>query len=407
LSPFAFQLAYLGGLYLFFRHTLCNRLRWVALWLFSLGNWQQHNVLLPQAFAFVLLFLVLGSYARNLGRGPETPHSTADAVVTLVLFSAIVVSHLLTALIALGVMTTLHSFTERPRGALVVVALVIAASWTLYGSAHFLETNLRGYAPLVPQLLERIKAAFAEAVLTPVSFGSEVRKQVSMLRLLLMGLIFLVGMVGAALSIRSAKIHRADGAIAAIAVVISLFVLSTGLFSAGILNRVYAAVLPLVSYFGARTFHRKAKWMLALFLIVAGPLHIAAQEGNQIIDYIPHGYLEGLRFFHRHTTGGTVTEARALEGDPPPFGGFERREDYVVARYRTPHWEGILPAISSGQMGRPPSYVVTSDVLDRPVAEFLTGDLTIASRVKSALKSSFNGKVYENGAVTITLLTHP
>ena len=63
-----------------------------------------------------------------------------------------------------------------------------------------------------------------------------------------------------------------------------------------------------------------------------------------------------------------------------------------------------LEAISTGKMGTPPSYVVTSDVLDRPVTEYLSGDPTVAGKITNALESSRNSTIYANGVVTITLL---
>jgi hypothetical protein len=403
-SAFGSQLAFAGGLYLFFRNTLGRKYCWVALWLFSIGNWQQHNTLLPQAYAFVLVFLVLGFYARRLAEDTLENSSRTHDVVTLMLFTAITFSHLLTALIVLGLVTALHLHGRNPRGVFVVITFIIVASWTIYASAPLFERDIPGYAALVPGLLERFKSAFFEAVLLPASVGGEAHQQVSALRLLLMALVLLIGLVGVALSLLGKRIPAMDARLMIAGAWISCFALTTSLLSAGVLNRVYAAILPLIGYFGAKALGKGAKWIVVLFILVAGPLHIAAQEGNQVIDYIPPGYVEGLRFFHGHTSRGTVTEARSLEGDPPPFGGFEHREDYFVARYRTHHWSDILDTISGGRMGNPPSYIVTSNVLDKPVTEFLTGDPNIAARIERALKNSSNHVVYENGVVTINLL---
>jgi hypothetical protein len=405
LAPFGVQVAYLGGLYLFFRNTLGRKYCWIGLWLFTLGNWQQQNALMPQAYALVLFFIILALLTKPPLLGVSDLRSAGHRLVTFLLFVGIVVSHILTALATLFMIAALYLARRYRLGTFIVLALATATSWMIYGGAPFLERDLPGYVELLPQLGEKLQLGFSEAVSERASAGSEAHQTVAALRLLLTGLVFGIGLVGAALSLRSRKTRSMGLTILAMGIGISSLALMTGLFSAGVLSRVYAFVLPLVAYFGAKALNARAvRWAIVMFLVLIAPLHMVAQEGNQIIDYIPRGYVEGLNFFHDRTLGGTVTEARGLEGDPLPFGGYRNRQNYEVARYRLPHWEGILDAISSGLMGSPPSYVVTSDILDQPVTEYLSGDPTVAERISAGLERSHSSTVYDNGAVMITLL---
>ncbi|MDP2948668.1 MAG: hypothetical protein Q8P22_03940 [Chloroflexota bacterium] len=407
LAPFAVQVAYLGGLYLFFRNTLGSKYCWIGLWLFALGNWQQHNAWLPQAYVLALFFVILALFTKpRLWRRGDLS-SAGHWLVAYLLVAAIVVSHMLTALVTLSMMGALYLARRYVIGVFILLALVTATSWMLYSATVFFEANVPFYAAVVSQLIEKLLEGIFLVLLSPTAAGSESHQLVATLRVLLMGLVFGIGVVGAAISLRSGKNRTTDLTVLALGIGICSLAATVGFLSGGVLVRLYTFVLPLVAYFGAKTLDAKAvKWAVAVvvFLVLAGPLRMVAQGGNQIIDYIPPGYVEGLSFFHTNTAGGTVTEARALAGDPFPFGGFRNRENYVVARYKGLYWEGILEAISSGEMGTPPSYVVTSDILDQPVMEYLSGDPAVAERVVAALDASPSSRVYANGTITITLL---
>jgi hypothetical protein len=412
-APFIFQCFFLAGLYLFFRNTLRREYRWSALWIFSLGNWQQQNALLPQAYALVLFFLVLAvlSGPGSLGETSLTSSLTPSRLsIAFLLLGATATSHPLTSLAALGIVVALCVVTYYRVSTFALTAILVVSAWFIYGSAPFFHTNIATYVGLLLRFMGGMKEAFASVTVGRLLAGSEWHREIVGLRLALTGIVLSIDLVGAAWTLRVRPVQRSDAIVLGFTIGVLAVAPTAAVLTGGILSRLYTLVIPAAAYFGSRyldTGH--VKWFIALFLILGGPLHFVAQEGNQVSDYVPRGYVSGLYFFDQHVPMGAVTEVRSVaQSDPPAFGGFQNRERYREVHYWWPRWQHILSVISGGRSAGVslPYYLVFADPLDAAVIDFATGDSSVFPRIKVAIADSLRSCVYMNGTLDIIDLSH-
>ncbi|MET3204899.1 UNVERIFIED_ORG: energy-converting hydrogenase Eha subunit B [Arthrobacter sp. UYEF13] len=140
------------------------RRRWLVLWIFCLGNWQDQDYLSPQAFGFflylVVIALLLGPLAARppkfqgfrradlaawwQGRLPAEPrpgHRVSALVVTLLLVTVICASHQLTPFLVVIAITALtlsgHVWPSR----LPLITGVVLALWLAYPASAYLAAN--------------------------------------------------------------------------------------------------------------------------------------------------------------------------------------------------------------------------------------------------------------------------
>lgn len=144
-----------------------TRRRWLVLWLFCLGNWQDQDYLSPQAFGFflylVVVALALGPLAAKTphlrgfrpadlaewwrGRSPAEPRPDrriGALVVTLLLIVIICASHQLTPFMVLIALTGLTLSGRLWPSRLPLIAGIVLVLWLVYPAS----TYLAGHPPL-------------------------------------------------------------------------------------------------------------------------------------------------------------------------------------------------------------------------------------------------------------------
>ncbi|WP_308159784.1 glycosyltransferase [Arthrobacter sp. ISL-5] len=149
------------------------RRRWLALWVFCLGNWQDQDYLSPQAFSFflylVVVALLVGPLAARTpeirgfrradlaawwrGRSPAEPrpgHRVSALAVTLLLVSVICASHQLTPFMMLIAITALTLSGRVWPSRLPLITAVVLALWLVYPASAYLV----GHPPLANAGLE-------------------------------------------------------------------------------------------------------------------------------------------------------------------------------------------------------------------------------------------------------------
>ncbi|MFC7847426.1 glycosyltransferase [Arthrobacter sp. NPDC057388] len=149
------------------------RRRWLALWLFCLGNWQDQDYLSPQAFAFflhlVVIALLLGPLAARAPafRGfrpadlaawwrartpaePRTGYRVGALVTVLLLIVVISASHQLTPFMVLIAITALTLSGRVLPSRLPLIAVVVLTLWLAYPASAYLS----GHPPLADAGLE-------------------------------------------------------------------------------------------------------------------------------------------------------------------------------------------------------------------------------------------------------------
>ncbi|MBT2547039.1 glycosyltransferase [Arthrobacter sp. ISL-65] len=149
------------------------RRRYLALWLFCLGNWQDQDYLSPQAFGFflhlVVIALLLGPLAARApqfrgfrradlaawwrGRSPAEPrpgYRVGALVITLLLITVIVASHQLTPFMLLIGVTALTLSGRVWPSRLPLITIVVLTLWLAYPASAY----LLGHPPLADAGLE-------------------------------------------------------------------------------------------------------------------------------------------------------------------------------------------------------------------------------------------------------------
>jgi hypothetical protein len=402
-APFAAQVAYMGGLYLFFRNTLGIRYAWFGLWLFSLANWQQQNALLPQAWALALFFPALAIFARP-SRSGFGSRAAKEGILFLVIHASLTVTHMLTAIAAAVGSVALRVSRKHSSWLLPILSASVVAAWGAYGARVILEKSMHIYLDSFLAFGEAIRRILLERL----SAGSESHRAVVMLRLLLVTFVLGLCVAGVVIGLVTRRHLATDRIIGVMGLAIGSVAVASGFLTGGILPRLYTFLLPVAIYFGAKTLDAgRARGIILVLLVLAIPLRVVSQEGNQVIDFIPQGYISGLYFFHDHTDRGTVSEVRSIgPSDPPPFGGFRNRDRYREVHYWWPQWRGILDSISTGQFEgyAAPSYLVLSEPWDELVLTFLTGDRSIVRSISKTLQDSRLSTIYSNGTLRVVLL---
>ena len=140
------------------------RRRWLVLWVFCLGSWQDQDYLSPQAFGFFLYLVVvallvgplaargpvLGGYRRAdlaawwRGRVPVEPRPgqrVGALVVVLLLVAVICASHQLTPFMVLLAVTALTVSGRLWPGRLPLITLVVLTLWLAYPASAYLIGN--------------------------------------------------------------------------------------------------------------------------------------------------------------------------------------------------------------------------------------------------------------------------
>ena len=143
------------------------RRRWLVLWLFCLGNWQDQDYLSPQAFGFFLYLVLIGLLVGPLaarpapfrgfrrgnlaewwrGRTPADPrpgHRVGALVVALLLIVVICASHQLTPFMMIVAITALTLSGRVWPSRLPLIAGIVLVLWLVYPASPYLV----GHPPL-------------------------------------------------------------------------------------------------------------------------------------------------------------------------------------------------------------------------------------------------------------------
>ncbi|MHA7239978.1 glycosyltransferase [Arthrobacter sp. TMS1-12-1] len=328
--------------------TRDRRRRWLALWLFCLGNWQDQDYLSPQAFGFflhlVVIALVVGPLAarppriRGLGfadlrawwhgRSPAElrPGRRVSALaVTLLLVTVICASHQLTPFMLLIALTALtltgHVWPSR----LPLITAIILMLWLLYPASAYLV----GHPPLEDAGLQTA----TEANVIDRVAGTPGHMLVVQLRVVLTVVLWGLAVVGA---LRDWRRGRLDIRVVLLAVT-PLMLFPAQAYGGEMLIRVSLFALPFVALQacsallptrdGTRPSSRSAA-VLVLTCFLLAVLTVTGRFGNARYDVFTDDEMSAVNAAQRIARPGSAVVAAA---NPTPW----RSEGYLDHRYRT------------------------------------------------------------------------
>lgn len=343
------------------------RRRWLVLWLFCLGNWQDQDYLSPQAFGFFLYLVVVAlalgplatepSHFRGFrradlaawwrGRSPAEPQPgrrIGALAVTLLLIVVICASHQLTPFMVLIALTALTLSGRLWPSRLPLIAGVVLVLWLVFPAS----TYLAGHPPLADAGLQTA----IEANVVDRTNGTPGHLLVVQVR---MGLTLLLWALAAVGTFRDWRRGRLDIRVLLLAVAPFLLFPAQS-YGGEMLIRVSLFALPFVAMqassvllpgnVGYRPSFR-AVGALVLTCILFAVMTVTGRFGNAQYDVFTDDEMAAIAAVdHMAPPGSSIISA----DHPTPW----RNQDYLEHRYRT--IEDLCPADLSAETCGPLIY---------------------------------------------------
>ncbi|WP_115788320.1 glycosyltransferase [Arthrobacter silvisoli] len=324
------------------------RRRWLVLWIFCLGNWQDQDYLSPQAFGFflylVVVALVIGPLAARTpkvrgikpaelaawwrGRSPEElrpMHRVSALAVTLLLVAVISASHQLTPFMVLIAITALTLSGRVWPSRLPLIIAVVVALWLAYPASAYLA----GHPPLAGGGLEDVIVA------NVVDRTSGTAGHVLVVQLRIVLTLALWGLAAAG-ALRDWRRGRLDIRVVLLAVT-PLLLFPAQAYGGEMLIRVSLFALPFIAMQASSVLLPAdggtrptllAAGGLAVICSLLAVLTVSGRFGNARFDVFTSGETAAVAAVQRLAPPGSAIISAA---HPTPW----RSEGYLEHRYRT------------------------------------------------------------------------
>jgi hypothetical protein len=370
---------------------------WPAgLWLFAVFDWTSQDYFSPQAVAYLLFVIWLAVLVHVVVRrtGELTPPTT---IALLVLFSLIVVTHVLTSLEVLGVLAALTAARLLRRPTMIVTCGLIFIVWQLNVAGPFFAFYADRLQASLLDITDFVRVNLASRVT-----GSPQHAQIAELRILVTGTLF--ALAGLAVLVRLLGSGRSRGVMFGIAFLFGIaFVAPASVYGGEMLIRVLLFSLPLLAGLAVAAFGTGAyRLLLVVAIAVMAPIHILTHYGNELHDYVSPGEIAGFEF-----VSSSLPPANVFGGYPA--GNFENtalldaRNSYLSRGVLPSGLEDFLdPTLHHGWSHKDwPTYILLSRGDDAAMQLFQDRPGFI-SDVKSVLDRDPDFRVvYTNPDVTI------
>ena len=389
---------FLPLLYIFLKNTLGEargNYVWAGCWLFYLASWGggPGNLTNTVGIAVIFFMVVLALVTSPRLRQKDT-RSLVLLSLVVIAFAAMVTSHLLTSMAALGILVALSLVRRDRRLALAaVVCLAIWLAWNLTVAWDFMQYRIPFISGGSGGRFIFDLSVLTQSEVTSHFTGSSSHADVAGIKLIhgsLFALIVLAGLISALVKRR--ELGTTISLLAITVIPLSLVVLA-GHYGREILTRIYAFVLPGAAYFGARLFDVNKKVVAAILcplLIVAIPLNIIASYGNAELDYFSPGEQEGVFFFHDMTSQGLVFGR-------VPIGKFANIENYHTIGLKGLEWEDGRLIIAPRFRKMYSAYYVVISRQTRAKYEWFQGNPDLIPETEQQLQGAVNSNfIYNN-----------
>ena len=302
----------------------------VAVWSYFVFNWTGQEYFSPQslAYLFFLILLCVLAWSTVERDGQLTPRLT---VAVLGLFTLIVATHVLTALVSLGVLLALLVTGHIKRGTILITCGLIFIVWQVTIAAPF-------FVFYGSQLMSSVLGAtnFLGANVEGRVRGDAGHILITELRIL--GSAVPYGLAGVALLAIQLKNQELRAVVRRrrlpqlpqlplsvsfpVAALLGIVVIGpVSVYGGEMLIRVLFFSLPALCALIA--FGLQQRWFKALVLatvVVMAPVHLLTQDGNELLDYVSSGELAGFDYM-------------ASLGPANVFGGFPVASTYNTIRF--------------------------------------------------------------------------
>ena len=282
--------------------------RWVVgLWVFVVFQWTNQDYFSPQALAF-LFYLGLMVVLAHTALRRDGVFNAVSGGATVILFTLITATHVLSGLIALFVIAGLTLTKQLRRPTLLLLCLLVFVAWQAYPAAPFYQ--FYGH-----RLLQTVFAAgdFLQTNVSGRISGSGEHLTVSRARVAVTAIVFALGLLALAAHLwpglrerwRRPRVlwhslpHEQRFALAWL--ISTVLVGPVSVYGGEMLIRTELFSLPpLAMIIAAAATRRRILAVAAGTLVAMAPLHILTHYGNELYDYVSPGELAGFRFIADH-----------------------------------------------------------------------------------------------------------
>jgi len=367
-----------------------ERVRWIAVWLFYIANWIDQFFFSVQSFGFftfILLILVAFKIMDLRGRGNSWLY------VSMLLFCYLVTSHLLSALAYLATILSLFIFRRFRKPWILALSGLVVVTWTIYGATVLVPWAV---SQVVSHALN-LEFIFYANIAERATAGSAAHVTVAQIRIIFSALVVMFALCGLILAWKSRKFAKMERRILLVLLGLSsLF----GLFAYGgeLFMRIFLlSVLPLVYFVCKGLNNKRFLWAVLVFLvIVAPPMHIIAQYGNEANEYVPVSESRGTEFFKDATARGYVI------GDPY-FRDLRYGESYRYFPLSDTYWTNNTLSLDRIRRGEWPTFVCLSYYTRQRHSLLIGEPQFVPETVKNLTASTRYDKIYSNPGFEVYL----
>jgi len=276
---------------------------------YLLANFINQDYFCPQSMAYFLLSVLITLLVDRSRWLISLNRALGYKISVIIILIALALSHILSSLVALGLVVIFSLFDRKTLFNLVLLGIVVILAWNIYGAEVYFETHSKG----ITGDMFNVKEAWNSNVDNRVK-GSPEHIMVNKIRIIYAASMGMCGFGGFLLALR--KMDRK--------VLIELIKVSTvsvciaGAFVYGgeSFMRAYLFLLLPLSFFAlGYGQHRKLLVPLFIFCALAVPFKIIAHYGNEQVDYISPGIIRGSDFLAIHSSGGYVVGYQAILGN--------------------------------------------------------------------------------------------
>jgi len=308
---------------------------------FLAGGTGAGNIISAMGTAIILLIILMALITDR-----RIWHKEGDSrpiiLLIMIVFTAIVMSHLLTSLATLAIIGALALARRDIRLVWVTIGcLAILLAWDLTVAGDYIIPKL----PFIGEG-EFIFSfnILAEREITGHLIGVGSHADVAIVRVLHAALFLLIGFAGFISSLVGKRDIKATVSLAVVTLVPIPLAILSGYYAQEIITRIYGFIMPGIAYFSTRLLDINKKLVvvvMCLLLILAVPMKLVSAYGNQEFDYISPAQRTGTAFFHAETSRGMVFGAWPL-GDAKNTENYTNFELHLLEWYDnqipTPGW---------------------------------------------------------------------
>ena len=280
----------------------------VGVTLFILFDWTPYYMFLPPSMGFLLFVAVMLVLCV---RHVDTTRRGGWIMLFILFVASCIISHLLTAILILGILLALYLLENSPiklfrvssKGTitfgLLVLSTVMMFSYTLYANTKYFQLALPGFINSIGNLIRVFGSA------SNVGSGSSAYSEVVLYKYVFTAIIGIVLLVAFIYILRKSKGMRQfhnffPFLVMFISVVIPVTIFSFYNFEA--ITRSFAYVIPFVALFLVYSRKRRAVAILIVVLMLISPaLFVASAYGNMNKDFISRDEIIGTTFYYDHT----------------------------------------------------------------------------------------------------------